>query len=152
METIETAVALRNPDTGQNLIKLTAREELMMKIAEMKNNNLTQSQLDQANNYCKLFTNRCKAIYGLSDAQLQEFTDEQLIELGGILYDQDQKRVIRHYILFLCIPIIGWMLRLGTWTDGGTYTEQRRNLYRELKIPENKNFFPIKQLRNVLKS
>ena len=148
---MDTAIAVQNQDTGQNLIKLTVQEELMMKIAEMKNNNLTQSQLDEASKYCRFFAYQCMDVYGLSAKQLMQFTDEQLIELGQILFEKDSKNVIKHNILFVCILGVGWIARFVTWIDGGTNTENRVDLYKKLKIPGNKNFFPIKQLREYLK-
>lgn len=138
---MNTAIAVEDTDTDHNLIKPTPREELMAKIADMQNNNLTEAQIDRAQSYCKIFTDQCRAVYGLSKQQLREFTNEQLIELGEILFERDRKTVKHHNVLFICIPFFGWCAKLMIWSDGGTYTERRVDLYKKLKIHENNNLF-----------
>ena len=148
---MENAIAMRDSDPNQNLIKLTLREETLKKIAYMKNNNLTVAQLNEAKSYCETFTYRCSILYGLSKEQLREFTDEQLIELGKVLWEGDSKIVVRENILFALIPILGWLVWLTVKLDsGGTQAKKQFDLYRKIKIDKNKNFFPIKQLREIL--
>ncbi len=104
-----------------NLVKQTPREELLIKIGEMKKGNTTakqQEEIERHEKQCaKTFNDLAWRVTGLSPQQVLQLNGEEFQELESLLADYAKPREkwgkINLIAFVTFVPVVSWMF-MGT--------------------------------------
>lgn len=134
--------------TTEALIKpANIQEQMLGKIGEMRQNNLTARQKQDIGKFQYIARSSFKKLtwryFGISETQTQELSDQELEALFLIVSERAQKSSVYMKILGYGIPLIGWLIILDE-----SDTIHLTNSTRKLRSMLRNTFNPAKLIRN----
>ncbi|MDP3792273.1 MAG: hypothetical protein Q8Q89_00945 [bacterium] len=134
--------------TTEALVKpANIQEQLLGKISEMRQNNLTAKQKQDIKGCTNTARTGFKKLtwryFGISETQIQEFSDQEVEALFILVFERAQKASIYMKILGYGIPLIGWLIILNE-SESIALT----NSTRKLKSMLRNSFNPAKLMRD----
>ena len=111
------------------------QEQLLGKIRDMRQNNLTAKQKKDIDMYEKQLVNGFRIFswkyFGVSQEQILELTDEEIEALFSLVYSRARKTSIYMTVIGVCIPIFGWAIILPE-SESISFTSSVRKLNKML--------------------
>ena len=134
--------------TTEALVKpANIQEQLLGKISEMRQSNLTGKQKQDIRRFTDIARTSFRSLtwryFGIGEAQIQEFSDQEVEALFMLVFERAQKASVYMKILGYGIPIFGWTVIL---CDSETIA--LTNSTRKLKYILRNSFNPVKLMRN----
>ena len=115
------------------LVKPTAKEQLFVKITEIKRKNLTAAQVNEISEVKKCLTFAFEqlvwAYFGLSKEQILELSEQEIEALYLLTLERSKRMFIFLWILQVTVPLLG--LAVASETDTMMF---RRNLCKIKKM------------------
>lgn len=100
----------------QSLILPNKQEALLMKLNELKVNNLSAREQkdwqELTEKLTDLFVRLCWSKLGVSLEQLKKIEQDDLNELAAVVQQQSRLTAFVHTGILVCIPVIGWLILL----------------------------------------
>ena len=111
------------------------QEQLLGKISDMRQKNLTAKQKEDIKRYENQLVNGFRTFsyryFGISKAQIQELTDQEIEALFSLVYSRASKTSIYMTVIGVCIPIFGWAIILPE-SESISFTSSVRKLNKML--------------------
>lgn len=128
----------------------TIQEQLLGKISDMRQNNLTAKQKEKIAFHERRLISGFKKFswhyFGVNKEQIQELSDQEIEALFLLVSERARKTAVYMRILGISIPLIGWMAILVE-----SESIPFANSTRKLKQAFGNNFNPTRILRAGLK-
>lgn len=133
--------------TTEALIKpATIQEQLLGKISEMRQKNLTAKQKEEIEFHERRLIRGFKTFswlyFGVNREQILELSDQEIEALFLLVSKRARKTAVYVRILGISIPIFGWIIILGT-SESISFT----NSTRKLKQKFGNSFNPVRIIR-----
>lgn len=138
--------------TTEALVKpANIQEQLLGKIGEMRQNNLTAKQKQNIQEYIKEYSDDLRKSFerltwkrfGISESQIQELSDQELGALFLLVYERAKKSSICHKILFYSTFV--WIIAFPCKPPDSVLLT---NCTRKLRSILGNGFNPVKLIRN----